>query len=131
MTAAKYRGVTLRHDAYPCDAWTRGNLEDDGHIDLVSVERVILDQRHGIRLTGREVACVVIRAAQERLADRRIADLIGRGATPLHVRLVRDRHNIDGIDHQYDEDRMCRLILEPKARAKASVEALRAAGITS
>lgn len=100
-SVTEYRGLTLRPDRYQRS--DVADMYDDGHVDEVAVERTVHGRRNGARLTAREVACVVYRAARNGMADKDIAALLGDDVTPALVLKVRDRNGITSRYHEMQQ----------------------------
>lgn len=105
---------------------TPADMPDDGHVDEVAVRRVVNGDRHGARITPRELVCIVHDATHRGYTDGRIAALLD--TTPAVVHGLRTRSGIPAVKQVTDEH-ACRLIVEPSTRALASRTALIQAGV--
>lgn len=121
-----WHGLPLRKTRYQLVAGMPADLPDDGHIDEVAVRRILNGERRGVRLTPRELVCIVHDAARVGVADSDIANLLD---VPVgQVAGYRTRNNIQS-GRAYPDDYLCQLILEPSKRAKAGRRALIQAGV--
>lgn len=128
----EWHGIALRRTRYKPAPALGAPLCDDGIIDDVAIERVSHGTPPAVRLTGRELYCVVWTLAHAGVTDEEIAIRLGdkRPRARDEVRKYRNRYRIPAFGRQSDEY-IAGLIAYPQWRDRASTDALAAAGVTA
>lgn len=114
------------------NGWAK--LVDDGIIDHVAIDRAMTGRTEGLRLTPREVVCVVARAARDGRNDTVIAAMFGNNerAGVARVQAIRKRNRIQAAEPSFDENYLSSLILsDSQWVGDKSESARRAAGLAA
>lgn len=114
-----WEGVPLGENRYRKHG--RADLEDDGHIDPIAVERLLEENWNG-RVTPREVHAAVITAVHRGMETRPAADLIGVPAPAAYD--LADYHGLEVNRHHMSIETFCRYYTQNNPKAKASRNAV-------
>lgn len=123
--------LVLRETRYRQNGGGAAQLADDGIIDPVAIERFV-NGDNTVRLSQREVVCVVAELAGRGVTDWQIAARFGRDSRSGcgWIRAMRRENRIESkATETVSDNHVARLILEPAVRAKAAPGVLVACGI--
>lgn len=119
--------ILLRENPYRCDA---AQIPDDGIIDPIAVDRFASGDT-SVRLSPREVVCVIAQLAASGETDPQIAGRFGRADKrgKKWIQRLRALNRIPAAESQFTEAELASVLTNPSSRAKASGAKLRAAGV--